>query len=183
MDALAPEIEEPIGQPQILAAVLLAVDLKGQHLGSGLQAVFIDAQFDLPGGKPGVDRLGGALHHPAGHRHDTFGPHGLDRAEQGVRRIQHALGDAVVIAQIDKQEIAVITLAVDPAREAYGLAGIGKAQLSAGVRAIGVHRDHPKKARRKRHFCPSLVNPGVGREPIPVYSKSNDPNRRDRRPG
>ena len=34
-----------------------------------------------------------------------------------------------MVAQIDEQQIAVVALAVDPAGEAHGLAGIGEAEL------------------------------------------------------
>jgi hypothetical protein len=44
-----------------------------------------------------------------------------------------------MIAQIDKDEIAMITFAVNPARNADGLANIGSAQLRAMVCAVDMH--------------------------------------------
>ena len=44
-----------------------------------------------------------------------------------------------MVAQVDEQEIAVVALAMRPAREANRLSVVGKPQLAAGVGAIGVH--------------------------------------------
>ena len=46
-----------------------------------------------------------------------------------------------MVAQVDEQQMAVIALAVDPARQADGLADIARAQLGAAVGAIGVHAE------------------------------------------
>jgi hypothetical protein len=45
-----------------------------------------------------------------------------------------------MIAQIDEQQIAVVTLAVDPAGQFDPIADMALAELSAAVSAIGVHR-------------------------------------------
>ena len=44
-----------------------------------------------------------------------------------------------MIAQIDEQQLAVVALAVDPARQADGFANIGGAQRGAIMGAVGVH--------------------------------------------
>ena len=139
VDALAAQIEEAVGEPQILAGILIAVDLERQHLGRGLQLIGLDAQLDLAGRKLRIDRLGRARHEPAGEGDDAFHPHRFDLAEERARGIDDALRDAVVIAQVDEQQIAVIALAVDPAGEAHRAAGIGKAELAAVMGSIGVH--------------------------------------------
>ena len=61
----------------------------------------------------------------------------FDLLEERARGIDHALGDAVVVAQVDEQQVAVVALAVDPAGEADRLAGVGEAQRAAGMGAIG----------------------------------------------
>ena len=53
--------------------------------------------------------------------------------------LQDALSDAIVVAQIDEYQIAVIALAVDPARQANLPADIGLPQGAAGVCPISVH--------------------------------------------
>ncbi len=45
-----------------------------------------------------------------------------------------------MVAQVDKQELAVVALAVHPAREAGGDAGIREAQRATGVGTISVHQ-------------------------------------------
>ena len=44
-----------------------------------------------------------------------------------------------MVAQVDEQQIAMVALAMDPARQADGLAGLFGAELAAGVGAVGVH--------------------------------------------
>jgi hypothetical protein len=44
-----------------------------------------------------------------------------------------------MIAQIDKEQVAVITFAVDPPRQTGRPSRIGEAQRSAGMGSIGVH--------------------------------------------
>ena len=59
-----------------------------------------------------------------------------------MRRIDDALGDAVVIAQVDEQQVAVVALAMHPAGQANLRAGVGETQGAAGVRAIRMHGSH-----------------------------------------
>src|SRR5205085_12006166 len=44
-----------------------------------------------------------------------------------------------MIAQIDEQQMAVVALAMNPSRQADGLANVLGAQLGAGMGAVGVH--------------------------------------------
>ena len=67
----------------------------------------------------------------------------VDRGEQRRRRVDHALGDAVMVAQIDEQQLAVVALAVHPARQPGRAAGVGGAERAAGMGAIGVHGEIP----------------------------------------
>src|SRR3546814_13824707 len=47
------------------------------------------------------------------------------------------LGDPVMVAQVDEQQVTEIALAVHPTAQPDGLARIGFTQFPAGVRAIG----------------------------------------------
>ena len=67
---------------------------------------------------------------------------------------------AVVVAQVDEQQAAVVALGVHPAREAGRLPGVGGAQCAAGMGAIGVHRGIPAGARGGDNRRP----PGVSSE-------------------
>jgi hypothetical protein len=44
-----------------------------------------------------------------------------------------------MVAQIDKDQAAVVTLAMDPARQPHIGAGVAATELTTGVSAIGVH--------------------------------------------
>ncbi len=57
---------------------------------------------------------------------------------RGVR-VQHQLGQAIVVAQVDEDQPAMVPLAMDPAGKPDGLAGVGGAKRAAGVGAVGVH--------------------------------------------
>ena len=50
---------------------------------------------------------------------------------------------AVMVAQVDEQQPAMVARAVHPAGEPGALADIGLAQLAAGMGAVGVHRSGP----------------------------------------
>ena len=43
-------------------------------------------------------------------------------AKAGFSGVDHALGDAVMVAQVHKDQPAMVAAAVDPARQAHGLA-------------------------------------------------------------
>ena len=57
----------------------------------------------------------------------------------GQIRVGHALGDAVMVAEIDEQHAAMIADAVAPAGEAHDLTDLALAQFSTGMRAVAVH--------------------------------------------
>ncbi len=63
----------------------------------------------------------------------------LSLLERRRIRIDHALGDPVMVAQIDEQHAAVVADAVAPARQPNVLADLVKAESAAGVRAIAMH--------------------------------------------
>jgi hypothetical protein len=46
-----------------------------------------------------------------------------------------------MVAQIDEKKLAVVALAMHPARQAGGFPGIAKAQRAASMGAVFVHRD------------------------------------------
>jgi hypothetical protein len=50
--------------------------------------------------------------------------------------IQHHLQDAGAVAQVEKDEIAVVAAPVDPAHDDHVVAGIGCAKVSAHVGAF-----------------------------------------------
>jgi hypothetical protein len=139
MHLLAPQVEEPIAQPDLLARILLARDLQRQELGLGLHGQLADAQLDFPGGKLGIDSIRAAPHHLARQRDDALRPQRLQPPEQLARAVGHALRDPVMVAQVDEEQVPVVALAVDPAGKADRLAGMFRAQLPAGMGAVRMH--------------------------------------------
>ena len=61
------------------------------------------------------------------------------RLEGGGVRIDHALGQPVMIPQIEKQQAAMVTNAVHPAAEARVCAHIARTERATSVRTIAVH--------------------------------------------
>ena len=136
---LPPQVEEAVAQAQILGEVLFARHLDRQHFRGGLHRDLAHAQLDLPGRELRVHRPGFPRHDFPGHRHHAFG---ADRIEglEARRALRHdALGQAVMIAQIDEQQPAMVALAVHPAGKPDGLARIGGTKGAAGMGAVGVH--------------------------------------------
>ena len=136
---IAAQIEEAIFQADVFGIISLAGNRHRQLIGGGLDSDVLRAHLDLAGGQPGIDRTRLAQHHLAGDGDDRFHPDAIKHRKGRRRRAGNDLGDAMVVAQIDEQHAAMVALAVNPARQLDGLAGIGAAQLGAIVGAIGVH--------------------------------------------
>ena len=139
MHGLAPQIEETVFEAHLLGIIGFGVDREGQRLGLRDERELGDLQFDLAGRELGVDRVGRALDHLAGQRHDDFEAQGVGRLEERALDIDHALRHAVMVAQIDEQELAVIALPMHPAREPRRLPRIGQAQRAARMCPVGMH--------------------------------------------
>ena len=137
--ALAAEIEEAVGQAQLVGVFLLGVHLHRQHFGKRLHLDLGGLQLDLAGGQAGVHCITLTGDNRAGDSDHAFEADAVDDGEGRGVCSEDDLGDAVMVAQIDKEQAAMVALAVHPAGKAGGLAGIGCAKLAAGVGAIGVH--------------------------------------------
>ena len=149
MHPLAPQIEKAIGKAHVLRIFGLGIDRKRQRLGLREDLYVGDGELDLAGVELGVDRIGRAGGDPPGHRDHAFEPQRVRRREERRRDIDHALRDAVMIAQIDKKELSMIALAMHPPGQPRRLAGIGQAQGSASVGSVGVHQGKSCSRRRE----------------------------------
>ena len=136
---LAPQVEEAKAQAGVLRIVALGVDLERQLLRRGLDDQGVGDHLDLAGRQVGVDRIGAARDQVAGHGEHALQAHVLRVRKERMLGLKHDLGDAVVVAQIDEQQLPVIALAVHPAGQAHRLADLVGAQLAAVVGAIGMH--------------------------------------------
>ncbi len=157
---LAPEVEKAVREAHLLRVLGVAVDRERQRLGGRQQFVGVDDQLDFAGRQVRVDRLRRPLDDRAGERHDAFEPQPVHLGKQRRRHVDHALRDAVMVAQIDEQQLAVVALAVHPAGEAGRHARVVEAKGAASMGAIGVHRQGPAHSSGKRgtrHGSPALV--------------------------
>src|SRR5581483_6081944 len=93
-------------------------------------------ELDGAGRELGVHGRGLARHHLAGDRDHALGAHRLGRLEHRARDVDYDLGDAVMVAQVDEQQIAMIALALDPARQAGLLADMFRPQLAARMGSV-----------------------------------------------
>ncbi len=139
VNPLAPKVDEAVLEADILWVFLLARDGQRQFLGRRLNCGGLGKDLDIAGRQVGVARfLRTCLHHAV----DGDDALGLQRIQQGERLavlVRHDLRDAVMVAQVDEQDTAMVALAVDPAGQANGLADIAFAKLCASMGAVGVH--------------------------------------------
>ena len=152
---LAPQVEEAVAQPDVLGELLLARDLHRQHVGTRLHHDILGAQLDRAGRQPRVHGRRIARHHRAGHRDHALGPHRVNGYEGLRSGGEDALRHAVMVAQVDEQQAAVVALAVHPARQAGRLASVAGAERAAGVGAVGVHWRYPEARRAGRQAAAS----------------------------
>jgi hypothetical protein len=68
-----------------------------------------------------------------------FQPQRVGGGEERARTVDDALRQPVVIAEINEKELAVIALAMDPARKPRRRARIRASQRAAMMRPVGVH--------------------------------------------
>ena len=151
VEGLAPQVEIAVLEPDLFRVVRLAEDRQGQLGGLGQDLDGAHAHLDLAGGEVRVHGLGRPGDHLAVNADDALRAQALDGGEaRGLGR-EDQLGQAVVVAEVHEDQAAMVALAIDPPRQANGLAGVGGAQGAAGVGAIGVHgveRAPESKARK-----------------------------------
>ena len=137
---LAPDIEVAVLEPQaLLHRRIRLVDVERRRLGFGEDLELARPELDIAGRQPRVLRTREpARDGPGDGDHILVPEHarGLER-RRSVLAVEHDLGDAVAVAQVDEDEAAVIAPAVDPSGEPRGRAVVGRSELAAGVRAIG----------------------------------------------
>ena len=139
MQLLAPQIEEAISEPRLLGIGLVAEHRQRQIARRSQDFDLAHVNLDEAGRHLGVLGARRALAHVAVDAHDEFRAQ-LFRLRKSRRiRIDHALREPVMIAQIDEQQSAVVADAMAPAGEPDGGAVFGEAERAAGVGAIAMH--------------------------------------------
>jgi len=74
--------------------------------------------------------------HLAADRDHALGPHRLGGLEHRAGDVDHHLGHAIVIAQVDEQQVAVVALALDPAGQTGLLAHVTGSQLATRMGSV-----------------------------------------------
>ena len=141
VERLAAQVEVAVLEAQVLAADVRAVarEVDRGLVRGALDDELVRDELDLACVDVGVDLALAARDDLAGHRDDALEPEVRRLLEERAARVDDDLGAAVVVAQVEEEDAAVVALVEDPAGEAGGLARVLDAELVAGVGAVGVH--------------------------------------------
>ena len=141
MERLAAQVEVAVLEAEVLAGrvVAVAAEVDRGLVRGALDDELVRDELDLAGVDVGVDLALAARDDLAGHRDDAFELEVRRLLEERAARVDDDLGAAVVVAQVEEEDAAVVALVEDPAGEAGGLARVLDAELVAGVGAVGVH--------------------------------------------
>ena len=143
---VAPQIEEAVLEPDLLRIFLVAEHRHRQLVGRAQHLDVLDVDLDLTGRQIRVLGAAGTAAHLAVDPHHPFGAQRLDLLERRTVRVGDHLAQAIVVAQIDEENAAVVAHAVHPAGEPDLFVDVALAERAAGVGAIAMHSG----VRRKR---------------------------------
>ena len=135
----APEVEKAVLQADVFGIFGFAEDRQRQLLGHRQDLDLAGKNLDLAGRQVGVDRLGGSRLDRTVDAHDPLAAQGLGGLEGRGIRIGDNLGHAIVVAQVDEEQAAMVADAMDPAGQADIGSDIGLPEGGAGVAAVTVH--------------------------------------------
>ncbi len=151
VQGLAAQVEIAVLEPQLFGIVGLAEHRQRQLGGLGDHVDGRHADLDLAGGQVGIDGVGRAGQDLAVHPDHALGAQALDAVEARGLGADHQLGQAIVVAQVDEHQPAVVALAMDPARQPDILARVRRPEGAAGMGTVGMHgRQSSRKSRRGR---------------------------------
>ena len=139
MDAITAQVEKAVLQANVFGIVLLAKNRQRQFASLGLNLHLINADFNFTRCEVFVDSVARARDDTAGESRHEFGPQSVNCLESRTVGFHHALGQAVVVAQIDEDQPTMIAPAMNPAGNAGTAAHAGGAQFAAGMGAIAMH--------------------------------------------
>ena len=135
---LAAQIQEAIGQPRLFRIIQIAEHRQRQFL--RLPCIAASSM------RISTSPVGRSLFTVSGERATTLPVNVTTHSERALSarerrriRLDHALGDAIMVAQVDEHQPAMVAPAVDPAGQPDGLSDIVLAKLAASMGAIGVH--------------------------------------------
>ncbi len=114
---LAAQVEEAVFEANVLRIFRLAEDRQRQFLGLRQHLDLGGEDFDLAGGEVRVDRGRVAVLDLTVDPDHPFAAHLFGSGEGGRIRIGDDLRDAVMVAQVDEKQPAMVAHAVNPARK------------------------------------------------------------------
>ena len=139
MNFFTPEIEKTVTQPHFFAIVAVAVHFQRKRFGGPENFAGRDPQLYVAGRQIGVFSVAGPLLDFSGDADHRFQTQRFELRKYVRFNIDHALGQPVMIAEVDKQQIAVIALPVNPPGQAGLCPGVPGAKFSAGMGAVSMH--------------------------------------------
>ncbi len=115
----------------------MLAQVEGQRLRSVEDGYAVGGELYLAGGHVLVGVGAGAQGDLAGDAQGVFALGLLGGGEDGAAGGGHHLRDAVEVAQVDEEHAAVVALAVGPAAQRDGAAGVGGVEFAASMSAEG----------------------------------------------
>ena len=172
VQAVAPQIEEAVLQPDFFRVFLIA-EHRHRQLGGRSQHLDLgDVDLNCAGRHLGILGAAGTAAHLAVDLHHPFGAQLFHLLERRAVRIGDHLGEPVMVAQVDEEDAAVIAHPVHPAGEPHLFADVGLAERAAGVGAITVHAG----VRQKRPAAPTRAGPWnrrtTAQRPVPCQGSA-----------
>ena len=115
VELLAAQVEIAVFEPNILRIVRLSEYRHRQFGRRRLNHRLLCAHFNRAGRQVGVDRLRRAAHDFPANRNDTLRAQFFELLEHRGINVRNNLSQPMMISQIDKNEVAMVALAVNPA--------------------------------------------------------------------
>ncbi len=140
LELVAAEVEEAIFEAHGFRGHVVFCHLERNDFGFAEDFHFIGNQFDFTGWNLGIDIFRGAFDELAGECDHAFHAPAFQRLVKCLFRIDHHLGDSVMVAQIDEDYAAVVADAMDPAGQFYRFSDIAFAQFSTSMGSEFTHK-------------------------------------------
>ncbi len=171
LELFAAEIQEAVGEPQILAHALI-LQGEGQGRGGIEDAEARQADLDITGGHVGV--LAFAFgHHAFGSQHE-LAAHGLELGQQlgiGGLLVGHQLHQAPAVPEVQEDQGAEVAHPSAPAEQTHGLARVVEAQIAIAMGALEVVKPIEFHSLTGSH--PGAPGSSRDREPRPARNRSH----------
>ena len=139
VEVFAAEVQEAVFEAERFRRVLVLRDQERQLFGLAEHGHLIGHEFDLAGRDLRVHGLRRAGDDFAREAHDRLHAPAFEFLIEILGRVDHDLRLAVVVAQVDEDDAAVVAHAVDPAGKACSDSDVAFSQFAAGMRSELMH--------------------------------------------